>query len=88
MSNKDVFWENFESWICYYRLNIHKFCEQYLGVDLKLFQKLIIYAMDSPNAVGLNTFVFFASRGLGKTFLTMVFCIAKGILYPGIKIRV
>lgn len=88
MSNKDVFWENFESWICYYRLNIHRFCEQYLGVDLKLFQKLIIYAMDSPNAVGLNTFVFFASRGLGKTFLTMVFCIAKGILYPGIKIRV
>lgn len=88
MNNKDIFWENFESWICYYRLNIHKFCEQYLGLSLKLFQKIIIYAMDSPDATGLNTFVFFASRGLGKTYLTMVFCLAKAILYPGIKIRV
>ena len=88
MNNKDIFWENFEAWICYYRLNIHRFCEQYLGLSLKLFQKIIIYAMDSPNAVGLNTFVYFASRGLGKTYLTMVFCLAKAILYPGIKIRV
>ena len=86
--NKDIFWENFESWICYYRMNIHRFCKEYLGLSLHLFQKLIIYAMDAPEASGLNTFVFFASRGLGKSWLTMVFCLAKGILYPGIKIRI
>lgn len=43
--------------------------------------------MDSPYSEKLNSFIFFASRGLGKSFLTAVFCCAKCILYPGIQIR-
>ena len=33
-----------------------------------------------------TTFVFIASRGLGKTFLSAIFCCIRCILYPGTKI--
>ena len=31
-------------------------------------------------------FMFLASRGLGKTFLSAVYCLTRCILYPGTKI--
>lgn len=82
------FWYNFYEWINYWRLNIHRFVIEYLGIDIKPFQQLILYIMDSPSCTTITSFVFFASRGLGKTFITMVYCVAKCILYPGIKIKV
>jgi len=33
-----------------------------------------------------STFVFIGSRGIGKTFLSAVFCVIRCILYPGTKI--
>lgn len=35
-----------------------------------------------------NYFMFLASRGLGKTFLTAIFCCVRCILYPGTRICV
>lgn len=69
----------------YYRANPHIFCEEYLNLKYKLktFQKILIYMMNYS-----NYFMFLASRGLGKTFLTALFCCVRCILYPGTKICV
>ena len=67
----------------YYRENPQRFVEEYLGIKLKLFQKILIYAM-----MHYDYFLFIACRGLGKTFLTALFACVRGILYPGTKIVV
>lgn len=67
----------------YYRANPHIFCKEYLNLNLKLFQKILICMMNYD-----NYFMFLASRGLGKTFLTAIFCCVRSILYPGTKICV
>jgi len=79
----ETFWENFIYYISYYRDNPHRFCIEYLGINLHWWQQLVIYAMWFRG----NT-IFLASRGSGKTYLTMVYCIAKALLYPGTIIRV
>lgn len=88
VTENDKFWYNFEAWICYWRLNIHRFISEYMGLELALFQKILVYLMDAPQENKITSFIFFASRGLGKTFITMVFCVAKCILFPGITIKV
>lgn len=87
-NKSDSFWDNFNDWICYWRLNIHRFVGEYLGLNVHIFQQILLYLMDAPRAKSITSFIFFASRGLGKSWLTMVFCIAKCILYPGIQIKV
>lgn len=84
----EKFWDNFESWIAYWRKNIHRFIEEYFGIKLHPFQKLILYKMCSPNTKNVTVFDFFASRGLGKTWLSMVFATAMCVLYPGFKVAV
>lgn len=78
----------FNDWIDYWRLNIHRFAAEYLGIKLSLFQQVVLYLMDSPSCTKDNSLIFFASRGIGKSFLTMVFCICKCVLYPNITIKV
>ena len=68
-------------WCSYYRSNPHRFAKDYLHLDLHLFQKILLVMMNIS-----ITFVFIASRGLGKTFLSAVFCCIRCILYPGTKI--
>lgn len=84
----EQFWDNFNDWISYYRQNIHRFITEYLGINLYFFQKILVYLMDFTGEKKIGTFVFFASRGLGKSWLCSVYCVAKAILYPGIKIVV
>ena len=68
-------------WTAYYRARPHKFAEDYLHLDLKLFQKILLIAMN------INTiFIMIAARGIGKSFLSAVFCVIRCILYPGTKI--
>lgn len=99
--NSSEFWNNINDWVSYWRLNIHRFIVEYLHWDIAIFQQILLYLMDFPTTVKKNkisisketksrmcSFIWFASRGLGKTFLTMMFCVAKCILYPGIKIMV
>lgn len=45
----------------FYRANPHRFVKDFLGINLKLFQKILIYAM-----MVYDMFYFIASRGLGK----------------------
>lgn len=65
----------------YYRANPHRFVKDYLGIDLRLFQMILIVMMN------FNTnFMYLASRGQGKTFLCAIFCCVRCILYPGTRI--
>lgn len=71
------------AWCAYYRENPQRFVKEYLNIDLKRFQKFLIYAMMH------NThFMFWASRGLGKSWLVGLFCTIRCILFPGTKICV
>lgn len=65
----------------YYRANPHRFVEELMGIHLKLFQKILIYAM-----MMYDYFFFIAARGLGKTYLVALFACVRCILYPGTKI--
>ena len=42
----------------YYRANPHRFVKDYLGITLKLFQKILLYAMMHNNYM-----MYLASRG-------------------------
>ena len=69
------------AWCAYYRENPQRFVKEYLNINLKRFQKILIYAM-----MHNNHFMFWASRGLGKTWLTALFCVVRCILFPKTKI--
>lgn len=73
--------EGVAAWASFYRSNIHRFAMDYLHLRLKLFQIILLVMMDK-----CTTFVFIACRGLGKSFLSAVFCVCRCILYPGTKI--
>ena len=68
-------------WTSFYRANPHRFAEEYLGVKLKLFQKILLYIM-----VHFNYVMYCAARGQGKSFLTAVYCVIMCILYPETKV--
>lgn len=68
-------------WAAFYISRPDIFAEEYLGLSLKPFQKILLYCMMHYNYTAL-----FASRGLGKTFLTALFCVIICILKPGTKI--
>lgn len=68
-------------WGAFYRANPDKFCEDYLHLRLKLFQKVLLTMM-----FWSTTFVLIACRGLGKTYLSAVYCVVRCILYPGTKV--
>lgn len=70
-------------WAAFYRENPHRFVKDYLHINLKLFQKILLYAM-----MHNNFFMYIASRGQGKTWLTALFCVVRCILFPKTKICV
>lgn len=70
-------------WASFYKENPHRFAKDYLNIHLKEFQQLIIWGMFHNNYS-----MFMAARGLGKTWITAVYCIIRCILYPGSKIVV
>ena len=49
-------------WAAFYRKNPQRFVKEFLNMNLKLFQKILIYMM----MVSTN-FLYIASRGSGKT---------------------
>lgn len=72
-----------DAWCAFYRANIHRFAKDFLGLRLKLFQQILLTLMND-NSNGM----FIGSRGIGKTFLTAVYCVCRAILYPGTRIVV
>lgn len=80
-NQKENLIEGGKVWVEYWRKNIEIFVEQYMGVKLFTFQKILIHMMHKS-----NFFCWVACRGLGKSWMTAVYCCAVAILYPGIKI--
>ena len=70
-------------WGTFYRENPEIFVQQYLHVRLKRFQKILIAMM-----FWSTSFVFIACRGIGKTYLSAIYCVTRAILYPGTKVAI
>ena len=81
MSRIDKITAGAARWCSYYRANPHRFAKDYLHLNLHLFQKILIIMMNWS-----STTAFIGSRGIGKSFLSAVFCVIRCILYPGTKI--
>ena len=79
----DAIMEGVAYWASFYRKNPQRFVKEFLNINLKLFQKILIYMM----MISTN-FMYIASRGSGKTWLTALYCVVRCILYPGTKICV
>lgn len=73
--------EGVDVWCSFYRANPHRFVKDYLGVELKLFQQILLYIM-----MHFHFFTYIAARGQGKTYLTAIFCVTRAILFPKTKI--
>ena len=65
----------------YYRANPQRFAVEFLNVPLKLFQKIMLWAM-----VNVTNFYWIAARGLGKTWLVSLYAVVRCILWPGSKV--
>ena len=68
-------------WCTFYRRNIHRFVEHYLGIKLYLYQKIMLYLMNL-----CPTVVLLCSRAVGKSFITALYACCVCILYPGSKV--
>lgn len=73
--------EGVAAYCAYYRANPHRFAKDYLHLNLHLFQKILLNEMSRSSTV-----VFVGCRGIGKSFLSAVYCVIQAILYPGQKI--
>ena len=75
------FREQVKKWAGFYRKNPHRFAKDYLNVELKPFQSIVLCEMfdNTKN-------VIITCRGLGKTFLTALFAVIRCILFPGTQI--
>ena len=67
----------------YWRENPQRMAKEYLNINLKQFQKILLFLM-----MHMNFFMFTACRGIGKTYLVALFAAIRCILYPGTKIVV
>jgi len=81
LSKSDRLNQGIGIWASFYRANPQRFVKEYLGINLKMFQMILIFMMNLS-----HYFMYLASRGQGKTFLTSIYCCVRAILYPETKI--
>lgn len=75
--------EKAEIVISYFRQFPHVFAEQYLGIKLYDFQKVLLYEM-----MHKNTIVAIECRNLGKTYITSLLLVCKCVLFPKTRVCV
>lgn len=80
-SHNEHFEEKMHIWVAYFRQNPHRFAKEFLNVNLKLFQTILLWGM-----MHHNYFVYVGSRGTGKSFLSAIYLVTRCILYPGTKV--
>lgn len=68
-------------WAAFYRKNPARWVNDFLGVRLKDFQKILLTEMNEN-----YNFTYIAARGQGKSFLAAIFCCFRAVNYPGSKI--
>ncbi|RKJ54917.1 hypothetical protein D7X33_30785, partial [Butyricicoccus sp. 1XD8-22] len=76
-SKSEKMMESIALWASWYRFRIDKFAEEYLGIKLKLFQIFLLFAMQHN-----HYFMYLASRGQGKSFISAIYAVSRAILYP------
>lgn len=76
-SKSEKLMESIAVWASWYRFRIDKFAEDYLGIKLKLFQIFLLFAMQHN-----HYFMYLASRGQGKSFISAIYAVSRAILYP------
>lgn len=81
--NPSNFDENIIDWTTYYRRNIHRLAEHYLGLKLHLYQKIMLYLMNLCPLV-----VLLCARAVSKSFITSIYACCVCILYPNSKVLV
>lgn len=77
----EQFKEKIIDWTTFYRRNIHRFAEHYLGIKLHLYQKIMLYLMHLSPLV-----ILLCARGIAKSFITALYACCVCILYPNSKI--
>ena len=83
IKQEEIDYEEWTKFISYYRYYMDEFAADILGLNLFLFQKLILRAMARyPNTM------LICCRGLGKSYLCAVFMICYAILYPGVALGI
>ena len=81
MTRREKVQEGAAYWGSYYRHNPDKFAEEYLHIQLKKFQRILLVMM-----FYCTIFVLVACRGIGKTYISSIYCVIRCILYPGTRI--
>ncbi len=79
----DRLMEGIGCWAAFYRKNPQRFVKEYLNINLKLFQKILLYIM-----MQCTNIVICACRGIGKTWIGALYMVVRCILFPGTKIIV
>jgi hypothetical protein len=79
-SSKENYKNGLHLFVSFWRENLHRFALDYLGIKLKPFQCILLYAMNKFDFV-----MVVASRGLGKTFIVAIYVCCISILKPGHK---
>lgn len=77
----DIREDNFKGWIELFRSNIDVFMEDYLGMRLYEYQRLLVRTMHNSRS---STII--AARATAKSFLVGAYANAMAILYPGLQI--
>lgn len=80
-NKKEMTRDKVKIWTSFYRENPHRLAYDYLGVNLKLFQMIIVYMMNKS-----TYFMYLAARGQGKSWIIAVYCVIRCILYPGTSV--
>jgi hypothetical protein len=70
-------------WISFWRLNPHRFIQDFFGIHLYPYQVLMIWILQRSNLAYIV-----ASRAAAKTWIIAVWSLTLAVLYPGIKIIV
>jgi len=61
LSKSEKFSEGVEIWAGFYRCNLHRFVKEYFDINLKLFQKILLFMMGY-----CVNFIYLASRRQGN----------------------
>lgn len=64
----DRIMEGVAAWVSFYRHNFHRFAKDFLNINLKLFQKILLYAMAVNNYI-----LYVAARGQGSSKKYLIF---------------
>lgn len=75
--NKD-FEERIIDWVTFYRRNVHRFVEHYFGLEMHMYEKILLFLMNLFPLV-----VVVACRASAKSYIIAIFACAKAVLYPG-----